>query len=138
MLATTSGTLPDGAWRWWLTAEAEAAALPPEALACPPPCEALEDLAWLRAARESQPGRAVYGAALWGQPQFPALAGPLAEDAYFVVPAPYPAESRDPGFAERYTAISNGVTPRAYAVLAYLAAETTVDFGQLPVKPAAP
>jgi Zn-dependent M28 family amino/carboxypeptidase len=26
----------------------------------------------------------------------------------------------------------------AYAVLAYLAAETTVDFGQLPVKPAAP
>ena len=26
----------------------------------------------------------------------------------------------------------------AYAVLAYLAAETTVDFGQLPVKPATP
>jgi ABC-type branched-subunit amino acid transport system substrate-binding protein len=119
LLATTSGPLPDGAWRWWLTTEAEALAVPAEALACPPPCEALEDLDWLKAAREAKPGRDVYGPALWGQPQFQALAGPLAEGAYFVAPAPYPAESQDPGFAGRYAALSQGVTPRAYAVLAY-------------------
>jgi ABC-type branched-subunit amino acid transport system substrate-binding protein len=119
MLATTSGPLQAGAWRWWTTAEAEAMAAPDGALACPPPCDDLENLEWLRAARDEAPGRPVYGPALWGQPQFLALAGPLAEGAYFVAPAPYPAESRDPSFAERYVELSNGVTPRAYAVLAY-------------------
>jgi ABC-type branched-subunit amino acid transport system substrate-binding protein len=119
LLATARGELPGGAWRWWLTAEAEAAAVPAGALACPAPCEALEDLDWLNSARVDEPGRAVYGPALWGQPQFLALAGTAGEGAYFLTPAPYPAESQDPGFAGRYGAISNGVTPRSYAVLAY-------------------
>jgi ABC-type branched-subunit amino acid transport system substrate-binding protein len=119
MLATTSGPLPAGAWRWWLTAEAEAAVAPADALTCPPPCEALDDLDWLRDVRADAPGSNVYGPALWGQPQFLALAGAAGEGAYFVAPAPYPGESQDPSFAERYAALSQGVTPRAYAVLAY-------------------
>jgi ABC-type branched-subunit amino acid transport system substrate-binding protein len=51
-----------------------------------------------------------------------ALAGPALEGAYVPLPAPLPAEAADPGFAERYLSISNGVQPGAYAVLAYDAA----------------
>lgn len=119
LLATTTGPLPDGAWRLWLTAEAERASVPLDARQCPPPCAALDDLTWLRETRAEHPESAIYGPALWGQPQFLALAGPAAEGVYFIAPAPYPAGSRDPGFAERYSAISNGVAPRANAVLAY-------------------
>jgi ABC-type branched-subunit amino acid transport system substrate-binding protein len=43
------------------------------------------------------------------------------------VPAPRPAESADPTFAERYRALSNGVEPGFYAVLAYDAAQLVFD-----------
>jgi ABC-type branched-subunit amino acid transport system substrate-binding protein len=43
------------------------------------------------------------------------------------VPAPLPADSTDPGFADRYRAISGGVEPRFNAVLAYDAARLLLD-----------
>lgn len=43
------------------------------------------------------------------------------------VPAPLPADSADPAFAERYLALSNGVQPRFNAVLAYDAARLLLD-----------
>jgi ABC-type branched-subunit amino acid transport system substrate-binding protein len=64
----------------------------------------------------------VFGPPLWAEPQFAVLAGALADGVRFVSPAPFPADSTDPGFATRYRAISNGVAPRANAVLAYDAA----------------
>lgn len=39
-------------------------------------------------------------------------------------PAPLPADSSDPAFAGRYTALATGVTPGVYAVLAYDGANT--------------
>lgn len=123
MLATAaSRELADGVFRLWLTREAEAAAIPAGARQCPPPCDSLEDLQWLFDTRSQDPSGNIYGPALWGQPQFAALAGEAADGVAFVSPAPYPADSADPSFAERYRAMSNGVEPRANAVLAYDAA----------------
>ncbi len=53
----------------------------------------------------------------------------LAGGAPFTVtvPAPLPADSTDPAFAERYLALSNGVQPRFNAVLAYDAARLLLD-----------
>lgn len=121
-LATTTGALPPGSFRLWLTPSAVNAAAGPEAQACPAPCDSLEDLAWLHQVRAQHADAAVIGPPLWGQPQFTALAGADAEGAYFVAPAPYPSDSTDPAFAERYAAISGGVEPRFNAVLAYDAA----------------
>lgn len=50
-----------------------------------------------------------------------------AEGVTVTVPAPLPVDSRDPGFAERYQAISNGVAPGFNAVLAYDAARVLID-----------
>jgi branched-chain amino acid transport system substrate-binding protein len=66
------------------------------------------------------------GPALWSFPQFATLAGEAAEGALVVLPAPLPAQSADPTFADRYRAISSGVEPRAYAVLAYDAANALI------------
>jgi len=123
MLATAaSPELAEGAYRLWLTWEAEAAAVPAGARQCPLPCDSLEDLDWLFDTRAEDPLVEIVGPATWGQPQFAALAGEAVEGVMFVTPSPYPADSADPGFAERYRAISNGVEPRANAVLAYDAA----------------
>jgi ABC-type branched-subunit amino acid transport system substrate-binding protein len=123
LLATTSDAdLPAGAFRMWPVAAAEQAAVPPGARQCPPPCDNLEDLGWLAATHRQFPAEPVYGPALWGQPQFLRLAGEAGAGAYFIAPAPYPAQSGDPGFSGRYTAISGGVAPYANAVLAYDAA----------------
>jgi ABC-type branched-subunit amino acid transport system substrate-binding protein len=119
LLATSSGALPEGTWRLWLTDKAEQEAVPAGARLCPPPCQDLEDLRWLIDTRTRYPEADIYGPALWGLAQFAALAGSAAEGVYFIAPAPYPQDSGDPGFAERYGAISNGVAPRANAVLAY-------------------
>ncbi len=124
MATAASPELAEGVFRLWLTREAEAAAISTGAQQCPPPCDSLEDLDWLYETRASDPDGAVFGPALWGQPQFAALAGEAAEGATFVSPAPYPADSADPGFAEHYRAMSNGVEPRASAVLAYDATRT--------------
>jgi ABC-type branched-subunit amino acid transport system substrate-binding protein len=72
--------------------------------------------AWNRAALPFQPG--------WGQTPFWSDGGPRL---YLLAPAPMPADSSDPAFAERYRAISNGVEPNAYAVLAYDAARLLCD-----------
>jgi len=121
LLATTTEALPPGTFRLWLTpAEIEDAAR--GSALCPLPCDNLEDLDWLRDVRGQQPTTPVLGPPLWAQSQFAALAGPLAEGAHFAAAAPYPADSVDPSFADRYRAISNGVEPGPNAVLAYDAA----------------
>lgn len=50
-----------------------------------------------------------------------------AAEITVTVPAPWPADSADPGFADRYRALSNGVEPGFYAVLAYDAARLLLD-----------
>ena len=121
LLATTLSALPAGVFQLWPTTSLIEAAASDGAL-CPLPCDSLDDLGWLRQARAGQPAARVYGPPLWAQGQFAALAGPLAEGARFVAAAPYPADSTDPVFAERYRAISGGVQPGPNAVLAYDAA----------------
>lgn len=127
-LATTSlPGLPSSAFRVWLTDAAFKSVLP-DALHCPAPCDSLEDLTWLltdssRATRHAP----LIGPPLWGQPQFASLAGEAAEGVYFIAAAPFPADSADPSFADRYRAISNGVEPRPYAVLAYDATRILFD-----------
>ena len=135
-LATAAAPdLPASAFRVWPTDAALRAALP-GALYCPAPCDSLEDLEWLISRRSSgvppqfrRPAAVqasnlhLAGPPLWGQPQFALLAGAAAEGVYFVAPAPLPAQSADPGFADRYRALSNGVEPRSNAVLAYDAAQ---------------
>jgi len=121
LLATAAGDLPAGAFRLWLSAGAIQQAAASGQL-CPLPCDALDNVDWLAQARASGGSAIIFGPPLWGQPQFAALAGPLANGARFVAPAPYPADSTDPGFAARYRAISNGVEPGSNAVLAYDAA----------------
>ncbi len=118
LLATAAADLPQGIYRLWPTQAALRAAANGGQL-CPLPCDSLDDLSWLAQARANGGAAELYGPPLWGQPQFAALAGAAANDVRFVAPAPYPADSTDPGFAARYQAISNGVEPRAYAVLAY-------------------
>ena len=119
-------SLPAETYRLGLPAAIAQAALPAQAQLCPMPCDDLDDLAWLAEARAADPAGLVVGPPLWAQPQFAALAGPLAEGAYFLSPAPFPADSTDPSFADRYTAISNGVQPRVDAVLAYDAARFVI------------
>lgn len=50
-----------------------------------------------------------------------------ADALTLTVPAPLPADSADPAFADRYRAISGGVEPRFNAVLAYDAARLLLD-----------
>jgi len=128
LLATTSSpNLPASAFRLWPTDDALKAAMP-DALHCPAPCDSLENLDWLITNDQSPISNLqIVGPPLWGQPQFVSLAGDAAEGVYFVAPAPLPADSADPSFADRYRAISNGVEPRSYAVLAYDATRLLFD-----------
>jgi ABC-type branched-subunit amino acid transport system substrate-binding protein len=50
-----------------------------------------------------------------------------AEGVTVTAPAPLPEDSTDPGFADRYRAISGGVEPRFNAVLAYDAARLLLE-----------
>lgn len=120
-LATAATALPPAAFRLWLTAGALRDAAAGGDL-CPLPCDTLEDLGWLSQARAGGGARLIFGPPLWGEPQFATLAGSLANGARFITPAPFPADAADTAFAGRYRAISNGVEPRANAVLAYDAA----------------
>ncbi len=124
---SAAADLPEATYRLGLPAATERAALPPGALQCPAPCDDLDDLTWLLATRADDPESALFGPPLWGEPQFAALAGPAAEGAYFITAAPFPADSADPAFAERYAALSNGVVPRSNAVLAYDAARLLIQ-----------
>ena len=128
LLATTSSpNLPASAFRLWPTDDALKAAMP-DALHCPAPCDTLENLDWLITNDQSPISNLqIVGPPLWGQPQFVSLAGDAAEGVYFVAPAPLPADSADPSFADRYRAISNGGEPRSYAVLAYDATRLLFD-----------
>jgi ABC-type branched-subunit amino acid transport system substrate-binding protein len=136
LLATTaSPDLPASAFRLWPGDDALQAALP-SALHCPTPCDALDNLDWLLSNLQPptsslQPPTSnpqIAGPPLWGQPQFAALAGGAAEGVYVVAPAPLPADSADPAFADRYRAITNGVAePSFSAVLAYDAARLLFD-----------
>ncbi len=78
--------------------------------------DALVQPAWQRSAQPFQPG--------WGQAPLWSDGGPRL---YLLAPAPMPADSSDPSFAERYRALSNGVEPNAYSVLAYDAARLLCD-----------
>lgn len=128
LLATSSGALPDSAFRLWLTdAELISAAFGENVVHCTYPCGALDDLRWLIEGRRASPGDRYVGPPLWGQSQFHQLAGASAEGVHFVAPAPLPADSADPSFAERYRQISTGVEPRSYSVLAYDAARVLFD-----------
>jgi len=128
LLATTSSAdLPDPVFRLW-PADAAIKTAAPEALHCPDPCDSLEDLEWLFSQTQLATDRPpLAGPPLWGQSQFYRLAGPAAEGVFFVAPAPLPADSTDPGFAKRYRAISNGVEPGTFAVLAYDATRLLFD-----------
>jgi ABC-type branched-subunit amino acid transport system substrate-binding protein len=122
-LATAATALPPVAFRLWLTAAAiRQSAASASGELCPLPCDSLENLQWLAQTRAGGSATSVFGPPLWGEPQFATLAGGLANGVRFIAPAPYPADSTDPGFAARYRAISNGVEPRSNAVLAYDAA----------------
>jgi len=120
-LATGATALPPESFRLWLTADAMRTAASAGQL-CPLPCDSLENLDWLKQTRASSNATLIFGPPLWGEPQFAALASSLANGVRFVAAAPFPADSADPKFADRYHAISNGVEPRSNAVLAYDAA----------------
>ena len=66
----------------------------------------------------------VSGPLSWGQTPFFDAGGGAA---LFVAPAPMPADSADGAFADRFRAISKGVEPNAYSVLAYDAARLLFD-----------
>ncbi len=102
LLATTaSPELDPAAFRVWPTQSALDAQIQP---------------AWKRSELPFRPG--------WGQT-------PLWSDSgsrlYLLAPAPMPADAPDAAFAQRYQALSNGVVPNAYAVLAYDAARLLCD-----------
>jgi len=128
LLATTAAPdHPPSAFRLWLSEAAYANTLS-GALHCPLPCDSLEDLSWLLTQLLPVTRDAIVaGPTMWGQPQFASLAGDHAEAVYVIAPAPLPADSADPAFADRYRAISNGVEPRFNAVLAYDAARLLFD-----------
>ncbi len=128
LLATTaSPSLAASVFRLWPT-DAALDATMPDALHCPAPCDSLEDLGWLTSHLPLPTSHfQIVGPPLWGQQQFVSLAGDAAEGVYFIAPAPLPADSADPSFADRYRAISNGVEPRSYAVLAYDATRLLFD-----------
>jgi ABC-type branched-subunit amino acid transport system substrate-binding protein len=133
LLATGAGPLPAGTLRLWQTVGI-GDGLSANALRCPLPCGWLEGAAWLGTMRAENPELGVVGPGLWAFSQFATLAGDDLEGAHLVLPAPLPADSGDPGFAERYRAISNGIEPGAYAVLAYDAANTlfaALDAGEV-------
>ncbi len=129
MLATSpSPALAEAAFRLWPTqGELERASFGANVMLCPAACDSLENLDWLGDLRQKSPEARIFGPSLWGFRPFPLLAGDASEGVYFVAPAPYPADSSDPGFAERYRAISIDVEPAAYAVLAYDAASVLLD-----------
>jgi ABC-type branched-subunit amino acid transport system substrate-binding protein len=100
LLATTaSPTLPSPAFRLW-------------------PTESL-----LQSAIGNQQS-AIPGPLSWGQTPFFDAGGGAA---LFVAPAPMPGDSADDAFADRFRAISRGVEPSAYSVLAYDAARLLFD-----------
>jgi ABC-type branched-subunit amino acid transport system substrate-binding protein len=123
LLATASSSeLSASAFRLWPTNDTLQSSLP-NALHCPTPCDSLENLDWLFSnLRPPTSDLQILGPPLWTQPQFASLMGEAAEGVYVVAPAPFPADSSDPTFGDRYRAISNRVEPRSYAVLAYDAA----------------
>ncbi len=121
LLATgTTAKLPPSTLRLWYTVQeyAGAEAATPH---CPLPCDSLEALSGVAV----QPAGA--GPVMWQQPQFLSLAGALAEGAATIAPAPLPADSHDPSFAERYRPMAFGTEPRSNAVLAYDAARLVFD-----------
>jgi ABC-type branched-subunit amino acid transport system substrate-binding protein len=121
LLATTTAALPTSAFRLWLTPQLMQTAAA-DGVLCPLPCATLDDLSWLRQTRSANAAARVYGPPLWEQQQFATLADSLANGVRFLTPAPFPADLADHTFAGRYRAMSNGVEPRANAVLAYDAA----------------
>jgi ABC-type branched-subunit amino acid transport system substrate-binding protein len=126
---TTSPGLPASAFRLWLTNSVYTNTLS-SALHCPLPCDSLENLDWLTSQSPDQQSLnhpIIAGPPLWQQPQFAKLAGDHADATFVIAPAPLPADSADPGFANRYRAISSGVEPRSLAVLAYDATRLIFD-----------
>lgn len=121
LLATTTAALPASVFRLWLTPQLMQAAAA-DGVLCPLPCATLDDLTWLRQTRSASAATQVYGPPLWELQQFATLADSLANGVRFLTPAPFPADLADHTFAGRYAALSNGVEPRANAVLAYDAA----------------
>jgi ABC-type branched-subunit amino acid transport system substrate-binding protein len=121
LLATgTTAVLPESAFRLWFT-EHDYAAAEAATPHCTLPCDALEDLSWLNGQTSAA------GPVLWQQPQFLDLAGSRADAALVVAPAPLPADSSDPGFADRYRPLAFGTEPRSNAVLAYDATRLVFD-----------
>ncbi|MEK7324583.1 MAG: ABC transporter substrate-binding protein [Chloroflexota bacterium] len=117
-LATASSLdLDPSAFRLWPTDSAFQVTAS-NGIFCSEPCRSLESLDWLTV-HCSLITAHCYGPPLWGLTQFPRLAGSAVEGVYVITPAPFPADSADPTFAERYLAISQGVQPRFLAVLAY-------------------
>ncbi len=120
-LATASSPeLDSSAFRLWPT-DSVFQVTASNGIFCSEPCRSLESLDWLTVHCSPFTDHC-YGPPLWGLTQFPRLAGSAAEGVYVVAPAPFPADSADPTFADRYLAISQGVQPRFLAVLAYDAA----------------
>jgi ABC-type branched-subunit amino acid transport system substrate-binding protein len=119
-LATTaSPELDSSAFRLWYT-ESIYLTTAPDSVHCPLPCDSLENLDWLTSNLQSPISNLqASGPSLWGLNQFPRLVGDSAEGTYVLTPAPLPADSTDPTFADRYRAVSPGVEPRYLAVLAY-------------------
>jgi ABC-type branched-subunit amino acid transport system substrate-binding protein len=102
LLATTaSPELDPTAFRLWPTQSTLDAQIQP---------------AWKLSALPFQPG--------WGKTPFWSDGGLRL---YLLAPAPMPADTPDATFAQRYRALSNGVVPNAYAVLAYDAARLLCD-----------
>jgi len=101
-----------------LLATTAAPALDPSAFRLWPGEQALQ--AELPAVRE-----AAAGPLGWGETPFFTPGG--SNTMRLLAPAPMPADSADPGFAARFRAISNGVQPNAYSVLAYDATRLLLD-----------
>jgi len=120
LATTTASELEPSAFRLWPNETTlQTAFAAPDTLTCFYPCGSFQKLDWIYKARQSTPTTRLIGPPLWAQTQFAHLMGEASEEVTVLAPAPLPADSADPTFAERYRAISNGVEPRAYAVLAY-------------------
>ena len=127
LAVTVSPELDASAFRLWYTESAYLAAAP-ETTHCPVPCDSLENLEWLTSNLQSPiSDLQISGPSLWGMNQFLRLVGDSAEGTYVLTPAPLPADSTDPTFADRYRAISPGIEPRYLAVLGYDAANLLLE-----------
>ncbi len=102
-----------------LLATTAASALDPAAFRLWPTAEALQ--APFHALLATVPA---LGPPAWGQTPFAATASGAI---YLAAPAPMPADTADSAFADRFRALSNGVEPTAYSVLAYDAARLLFD-----------